>query len=502
MAFEEQRLTPPPSEREPALFRPMEGPRTARLGRYQIIGALASGGMGTVYLCRHSGKGGFRRLYALKLIHEHLARDPESIEMLLDEARLASRIHHVNVVPILDLGVDEGRHFLVMDYVEGCSLAQLCRRHRRRRPAARIVPLIIDALDGLHAAHTLVDDDGEPLRMVHRDVSPQNVLVGVDGVGRVIDFGIATAMAGRAAAGEQMLKGKIAYMSPEQLISPEKMDARSDVFSVGVVLWTLLTGEPLFRGASDAETMKNVMQRPIPPPSERGLRPPACFDAVCLKALERRPQARFQSAEAMADALRKVALDNDLFAPRSEIAQWVGRSFENEFAARRTAIRQRMSLPAIDVRLDQLHEVESLPEITGSTSLRSGVQTRETENLAAPSRRRFLWALAPLLALAAGGGWYLTGDRETAAMNPPTAEEPATEERGNETADAPQTADPVVSAAADPAPVSNEAGEAPPPDDTVATPATPSAPPPRIAVPPSPKTQKLPPPSGKRDVGY
>ena len=351
-----------------------------RLGRYEIIGELAKGGMGTVFLCRYTAGADFRRLCALKLVHESLASDPAVIDMLLDEARIASRIHHAKVVPIIDLGSHGDRPYVVMDYIEGCSLAQLCRRHKKVRPPRLVVPLIIDTLEGLHAAHTLVDDDDQPLRLVHRDVSPQNVLIGVDGIARVIDFGVAKAVARRTNTDDGRVKGKIHYMSPEQLLE-EPLDARSDVFAAGVLFWNTLTGKKLFKGENDAVTIQRIMSMPIPKASSVGLRPPKAFDPIWTKALMRDPDKRFESAEEMAAAIRKVAAKHRLMAPRTDIQKWVRGTFRKEFAARREAIRD-VQARSEAVSLEDAAHARALPSLTDS----NGGDLRRWQ--AADARRR------------------------------------------------------------------------------------------------------------------
>lgn len=307
----------------------------AVVGRYEVLLRIARGGMGTVYLCRVTGEGGFRRLFALKVIREHLSRNEEYVEMLLQEARIASRLHHPNVVGIIDIGVLSGQHYLVMDYVEGCTLSELLKAHPQHRPPQLIVPIVLDALTGLHAAHTLTDDDGSPLTLVHCDFSPHNMLVGTNGICMISDFGIAKAA---DAMNERtgVTRGKPAYLSPEQVLG-ERIDHRSDIFSAGVVLWNALTGEQLFGGDTVEETMEQVLRRPIPPPSTRGLRPPRCFDEVCLKALERDPARRYQSAQDMLIELRRVAITEDLLAPSTDISRWVTQTFGLQLERRRQA---------------------------------------------------------------------------------------------------------------------------------------------------------------------
>jgi serine/threonine-protein kinase len=257
--------------------------------------------------------------------------------MFLQEARIAAKIYDPHVVGIVDVGMYGSQPYLVMDYVEGGSFQQLLRRHPRYRPPRLIVPLLLDALGGLHAAHTLTDDDGAQLELVHCDVSPHNMLVGVDGTCRLSDFGIAKAAAAAGTRGVIGSHGKPGYLSPEQAAG-RSFDHRADLFSLGVVMWNALTGERLFSARDVNEALENVLQKKIPPPSSVGLRPPACLDAICLKALARDPDARFQSAEEMLRALRSVAIREDLLAPSSDVARWVTSTFGEDLQARRLAV--------------------------------------------------------------------------------------------------------------------------------------------------------------------
>ncbi|MBX7082404.1 MAG: protein kinase [Nannocystaceae bacterium] len=307
----------------------------AVVGRYEVLLRIARGGMGTVYLARVTGEGGFRRLFALKVIRDHLSQNDDYVRMLLQEARIASRLHHPNVVGIVDIGTLANQHYLVMDYVEGCTFSELLKVHRRTRPPHLIVPLMLDALSGLHAAHSLVDDDGSPLVLVHCDFSPQNMLVGTNGICRITDFGIAKA-ANALHERSSITRGKPAYVSPEQVLG-RGLDHRSDIFSAGVVLWNALTGEQLFSGDSPEQTLQGVLSRPIPPPSTVGLRPPSCFDRVCMRALERDPARRYQTAEQMLMDLRRIAIAEDFLAPSSDVGRWVVDTFGRQLELRRQA---------------------------------------------------------------------------------------------------------------------------------------------------------------------
>jgi serine/threonine-protein kinase len=309
------------------------------LGRYDILGALARGGMATVYLGRHTAEAGFKRLYAIKVLHAHLADDASFVDMLLDEARIAARLHHPNVVPIVDLGSQDGNHFVVMEYIEGCSLSALLSKDRDARSPRLIVPIVLDALAGLHAAHSLTDDEGRSMQLVHRDVSPQNIVVGIDGTARITDFGIAKAASKVNSTQPGQLKGKLAYMAPEQLKNASNVDARTDVFAAGAMLWSALTGRKLFRGASDAETLNNILTLEVPKPSTIGFQPPAELDAICLKAMERDPAMRFQSMADMEDALRMAAERAGVLGSKREVAEWIVARFGDELAERRSVVR-------------------------------------------------------------------------------------------------------------------------------------------------------------------
>jgi serine/threonine-protein kinase len=324
----------PKSNAEPPLRT-----QVRQLGEYGLIAELARGGMGRVFLARRVGEAGFERLYAVKIMHEHMMDDPEAVLMLLDEANIASQIHHPNVVAITDIGTYDGGYYLVMDYVEGCSLSQLLSRNKRRRPPNLIIPLLLDSLRGLHGAHELNNAAGDHLNLVHRDFSPQNLLVGIDGTCRVTDFGIAKASARLTHTRSSIQKGKIAYMAPEQVTLSGHVDRRVDIWAAGVVLWYALTGEHPFRGETQAATIHNILNKDIVPPSSVGLNPPRCFDHVCLKALQRHRERRYQTAQEMADELQQIAVRNNLLAPPSEISAWVQECFGEDIAQRRNVIR-------------------------------------------------------------------------------------------------------------------------------------------------------------------
>ncbi|MFO0737839.1 MAG: serine/threonine-protein kinase [Labilithrix sp.] len=292
-----------------------------KLGRYELHGAIARGGMATVYVARMSGAAGFARTVAIKRLHPHLAADATFSAMFVDEARLAARIRHPNVIDTLDVVADNGELFLVMDFVLGETLAKLVRATSQRgihMPAPVVSSILVGALEGLHAAHEATSERGEPLGIVHRDISPQNILVARDGVARVLDFGVAKA-AGRVQETEGgELKGKLAYMAPEQLTRKE-IDRRCDVFAMGVVLWEALTSKRLFAGDDAAGTLYAVMNQVVTPPSTIVPGLPPAVDEVVLKALERDVTKRWATAQEMALALEAAVPP----APTRHAGKWV-----------------------------------------------------------------------------------------------------------------------------------------------------------------------------------
>jgi serine/threonine-protein kinase len=276
-----------------------------RLGNYEPLLELASGGMATVYIARQVGAAGFERLVVVKRVHRHHLGNREFYRMFLDEARVASLVRHPNVVPVIDTVEQEGELFLVMEYVESTALSTLLRTTVQEGdllPPAMACRIIADTLAGLHAAHEALDMRGQPLQLVHRDVSPQNVIVGIDGTSRLIDFGVAKAAHRLSETRSGSLKGKLAYMSPEQAMGKD-VDRRVDIFAAGVALHETLTGRRLFQGENDLDTMRRITEMPVPDPSSLAPGIPRSVDIVVHRALVRDPNGRFQTAAEFLDAL-------------------------------------------------------------------------------------------------------------------------------------------------------------------------------------------------------
>jgi serine/threonine protein kinase len=314
-----------------------------RLDRFELVAELAAGGMATVYLARFVGVAGFKRFVAIKRLHPHLAKEQDFIQMFLDEARLAARLHHPNVVPILEIGVKDEQYYLVMEYIEGDTVGHLMARAanvNKKIPVPIVVRIMLDTLTGLNAAHDLRDDDGTPLEIVHRDVSPQNILVGVDGVARITDFGVAKAQARLANATQGgQLKGKLAYMSPEQVRGNMTVDRRADVFAAGIVTWELLTGQRLFKAEGEAETLFKVVAAEVPP--IRNFEPgvPPEVEIVVRRALAAHPADRFASTADFAEAFEQAARTYNLVATVRQTAAFVNEMIGLDISQQREIVR-------------------------------------------------------------------------------------------------------------------------------------------------------------------
>jgi serine/threonine-protein kinase len=381
-----------------------------QIGRYAIHGKIASGGMASVHFGRLLGPVGFSRTVAIKRLHPHLAEDPEFVATMIDEARLAARIHHPNVAPTLDVVSAFGELLVVMEYVRGESLARLARAAQKDggRVALPIASAIaIGALNGLHAAHEARSDGGLPLGIVHRDVSPQNVLVGVDGMARIIDFGVAKAAGRLQTTRDGVVKGKIAYMAPEQL-SASAISRTVDVYAMGVVLWEMLAGRRLFQADSDAQLVARVLRGATEPPSRHapGLSPE--LDALVMKALAPDPAQRFASAEEMAEALRRVvppAFPTDVGRWVHDVAHEALDRRAAELAEIESALRAE-SIPPPAPRMESASSEPSagdIPPLATQPTSASVATTRPALSTRSSSRVTWLVAsIAAVLLVAAG----------------------------------------------------------------------------------------------------
>jgi serine/threonine protein kinase len=373
------------------------------VGRYAIHGEIAAGGMATVHLGRLHGPVGFTKTVAIKRLHDQFAKDEEFVDMFIDEARLAARIHHPNVVQTLDVVQAEDQLLLVMEYVHGAQLSTLTRLAKKvgkRMPPSIVSAVVAGMLRGLHAAHEATDEHGSPLNIVHRDISPHNVLVGVDGVPRVIDFGVAKAAGRLQQTAIGQLKGKVPYMAPEQ-VKGANVTRRTDVFAAGVVLWETLLGQRLFVADNDAAIISFILSRPIDPPSRVDFDVPAAYDAVVMRALERDPAKRFTTALEMAEALEQCG---PIAAP-TEVSQWVKQIAADQLSKRSSIIadvESSSALPAVSPSSARM--IVTAPEPTTGRSQAASLSISPD----APEPRRrggFLWVVFGLIAM--GGAGYL-----------------------------------------------------------------------------------------------
>ena len=319
-----------------------------RLGRYELLCKIASGGVAHVFLVRDAG-----RLLALKVLHPNMMTDEDVLKMFVSEAKIASKLRHPNVVAIGGFGEVEEIHCLSMEYIFGVNLADLLRDGSQTAKPVTVgclLSIIAATCDALDYAHKLSAGDGTPLSIVHRDVTPHNILVGYNGVAKLADFGIAKAVNRGWETTAGIVKGKFCYMSPEQALG-RKIDARSDIFSLGIILWEALTGKELFTGASPIQIFDAIREAPILPPSRitPGLSP--LVDEIALRALKRAPTMRYQSAAEMATAIRQLLARVNLHLSPKEIAQEMANIYGDQIVQQAFVLKQAM---AGDVSIDEL----------------------------------------------------------------------------------------------------------------------------------------------------
>jgi serine/threonine-protein kinase len=320
-------------------------------GRYRLLATLGRGGMADVYLGAAAGPAGFNKLVVIKKLRDG-TDDPSLVEMFLDEARLAARLNHPNIVHTYEVDETPEGYLLVMEYLEGQSLRRLSRALRKEN--GRVDPvlaahLVSEMLEGLHYVHEMRDYDGSPLGIVHRDISPQNVFVTYDGTVKVLDFGIAKGALNVTDTQSGVLKGKVSYMAPEQ-ISGAPLDRRADIFSAGVVLWELLTGEKLFKGDM-MEALRSVVSLPIEPPSTLIGGIPPELDRIVLTALAREPEDRFVTALAMNKALSEVVRRSGYVVRREDIAAQMQSLFGDARETMARTVQMYMESRASDVAI-------------------------------------------------------------------------------------------------------------------------------------------------------
>jgi serine/threonine protein kinase len=331
--------------------------------RYRVIERLEAGGMAEVFVGEATGAQGFKKRVAIKRVLPHLAQNKRFISMFLDEARLGARLNHANIVSVFDIGAADNTYFIVMELVDGANLKTIMeslRKQGRRFPVKAAIYICMEACRGLSYAHELQDDDGTDLGIVHRDVSPPNIMITRRGEVKVADFGLARASTQLEKTDPGVVKGKFSYLSPEAALG-EQVDARTDVFALGIVLWEMIAGRRLFLGESDFETVKMVQQANVP--SLQALNPEVdpAFEAVLSQALSRDPAQRFQSARDLGDALAGYLFSHQMKVTSYDIAALVGSAVSDKKAEKPKAD------PSIIDRLiqEELLRFTSLEQITG-----------------------------------------------------------------------------------------------------------------------------------------
>jgi serine/threonine-protein kinase len=407
--------------------------------------------MATVHVGRLLGPNGFARRVAIKRLHPQLAANEDIASMFAAEARLSARVVHANVVPVLDVVSADGELLLVMEYVHGESLSRLLSHARKTGtpvPVPIVVTVLADVLHGLHAAHEATGEDGAPLGLVHRDVSPQNILVGADGVTRVVDFGIAKAVGQGTITRDGPLRGKIPYMAPEQLLR-RAIDRRVDVYAAGVVLWEALAGRRLFEGDDEPTLFGKVLEEPVPPPSRYNDDVSRELDGITARAMDRDPDLRFTDARTMALALEEWVTR----APSSAVAGWVKTGAAASLAERQAKIdameraargetgepvAPAVRAPFASVFLQDGSPPEGVPPAVASTRAPAGATPASKRNLV-------LGGVVGVLVVAGIGTAFALAPRSTTA--PATNLPPAT-------ASTAVTIPPASSADVDPPPAS------------------------------------------------
>ncbi|MBZ0235194.1 MAG: serine/threonine protein kinase, partial [Deltaproteobacteria bacterium] len=297
---------------------------TEQFGPYLLYECLGRGGMATVHRAKKQGIEGFERPVALKRMLPWLSADADFVKSFVREARLAAQLRHTNIAQVYDLGKVDGAYYIAMELVAGRDLREILRQAHHvcgPPPVSVAINLLFQVCDALDYAHTFKDEQGRPLGLVHRDISPANIIVGEDGIAKIVDFGVAKGTTNTLATQSGMLKGKFSYMAPEMLNG--QVDARSDLFAVGIVAWEMLTARPLFSGGDDMEVLQRIATWDPPPPSSVNGAVPRDLDAWLAMALNKDPRKRFQSAAQMRAGLELVARTPQLRASAPDVAGWV-----------------------------------------------------------------------------------------------------------------------------------------------------------------------------------
>jgi len=408
-------------------------PAICGFGRYELLGRLAVGGMAEIYLAREPSavQGAGHRTVVIKRVLPHVADDPEFVQMFFDEARLAMRLHHPSIVHIYEFGEQDDSYFLAMEWVDGVALSKIIRTARESGgvPPPVAAKVLANVAEALHYAHHLRDDDGRPLNIVHRDVSPQNVMVSFDGATKLLDFGIAKATLSHAKTGDGQVKGKFAYMSPQQCMG-EAVDGRADVFALGVVLWETLTGQPLYHRKTQYETMRAVIEDPVPRLLEHAPQVGQAMAEIVERALAKDPDERFPTAGDMQIALERWLAVHHEVVPATRIGGYLQELFGRDFGRGPlvdstpfgSSYEQKASEPPVAV--SEPPKLDSVLVSPQPQNLESLEITLDDEEERKTSVLPILAIVAALLLLLGAGGvawWLMQGDGEVAEATPPPA---------------------------------------------------------------------------------
>ena len=300
-------------------------------GKYELLKEIASGGMAAIYIAKQREEDGREKIVVIKMIRSNLQRNREFIHMFLNEARIASRLFHPNVVRMYDLGYSDGKYYIAMEYIHGSNLLTLhkvCHKLAQKMSLPHILNMICQACEGLHYAHTKTDVMGHPLHIVHRDISPQNIMVAFSGLVKIVDFGVARAASRAGEIVKDVITGKLDYMSPEQAMG-KNLDARTDIFALGIVFWEMVSGRALFGHHPTTQILREIVEGTIAPPTQINEDVPPEIEAIILKALAKRPEDRFKSAWEMREALIEAAAHKGMISSIAELSQTVQDLFVN-----------------------------------------------------------------------------------------------------------------------------------------------------------------------------
>jgi serine/threonine protein kinase len=377
----------------------------ARIGKYEIVHRITCGGMAEIYLARASGIYGFEKYVVLKRILPQYAANDEFVRMFLKEARVAASLDHTNIAHVYDIGEVGGETFFTMEYLHGEDLRHISRdldRRGLRLPLEHALEIVIGAASGLHFAHDKRGPDGRSLGIVHRDVSPANIVVTYDGGVKVVDFGIAKLAADPELSQRYALKGKLAYMSPEQLHNLS-VDRRSDLFALGIVLYEITTQVRLFKGATEVQTMKAVMEGVVPLPSTHVPGYPAALERIVLRALARSPEDRYQSARELQLDLEAFVHEERIRLSPAALAEWMEKTFGPKQEIWHTLPPAQPAEPSVPKEATVRTKVVSRADVAAMPDA-AAVGASVPVDLTEPERpRRRLWVTTAALAVIAVG---------------------------------------------------------------------------------------------------